>query len=99
MKLKLDGYYYPDVDTLLPNQRWAVDPHKLDTKELAQLFVDLWTVPQPEFRNGESFNLATAVLRIGHGRIGKRFFWLAAQRIIKSGHDELGDQAGIFCHD
>lgn len=82
MKIKVRGYHYPPVDTAVSDREWAIFPEQLGIKELAQLFVDLWTLPQPTLRSGEAENLAKIVYLAGYERIGSRFNRLAARQLI-----------------
>lgn len=82
MKIKVSGYHYPPVETAVSSREWAVFPNQLDIMELAQLFVDLWTLPQPTLRSGEAKNLAKIIYLTGYKRIGSRFNRLAARHLI-----------------
>lgn len=93
MKIKHMGEKYGTVTTVLPKSRGSRQLSTLDANELAQLFADLVSLPQPTMRQAEPENLAKLVLFIGRKRYGHHFPRLAARKIIFPGDMPAAGQA------
>ena len=82
MKIKHLGDKYGDVQTILPNSRGSRHPEGMNAQELAQIFVDLISLPQPKMRQTEPQNLARLIYSIGRKRYGPKFDRLSATKLV-----------------
>lgn len=62
IKVKYMGEKYGRVVSVLPNQRYHKDITQLRPQEIAQLILDLKTIPQPLMRTSEAENLVQLLL-------------------------------------
>lgn len=96
LRLKYEGDKVGIVQTILPNQRQAVNISTLTGDELAQLIVDVLTLPQvangknhpidgkPRLRPGEDTNLLKLFFTIGYKRYGGMFDKVLARCFMNS---------------
>ncbi len=96
LRLKHEGDKLGIVQTILPKQRQAVNVSTLTGDELAQLIVDVMTLPQvtnghnhtidgkPKLRPGEDRNLLKLFFTIGYNRYGGMFDKVLARCFMNS---------------
>lgn len=86
IRIKYMGERYGAVHTVLPGYRYHRQPTQLRPEQLAQLIIDLKTVPQPEMRPREAENLAQVLLEFADRRYGRVFRkTLTSQFIVSLG--------------
>lgn len=76
------GDKYGTVATILPATKAARDTAGLTADEMAQLVIDVWTLPQPHLRPGEDVNLLKLLAGLGQERYGRLFARTAAVKLL-----------------
>lgn len=96
LRLKFQNEKVGSVQTVLPKQRRSKPVSSLSGDEIAQLIVDLMTLPQvesdkstwadgkPQLRPGEDTNLLKLLFKIGYGRYGEMFDAVIASKFMSS---------------
>ena len=96
LRLKFHNEKVGAVQTILPKQRRSKNVSTLSGDEIAQLIVDLMTLPQvkkatstkadgkPQLRPGEDTNLLRLLFKTGYARYGKMFDSVIASKFMSS---------------